>query len=616
VAGWLRRCTPWVLLMMTAAVFAVYWETLSHGFLRWDDRAYVLQNFRLHGLGVENIHWMLSGYLLNHWHPLTWLSHAIDWHLWGDRPGMHHLGSVVLHAANTILVFLFVRLLLAVAHTHDPRYFRWIEQARRQAALLAAALFALHPQHVESVAWLAQRKDLLFTLFYLLALIAYLRAGGRPGARAWWLASLLSGVLSLLSEATAVSLPVMLLILDYWPLARITRHVSGRSLWRCALEKWPFFLLSIAVVVVTRLAQEVQTPGHDVWFARLFSAADAWLFYVGKWLFPLGLSPCYSFPEYVQAFSAYSLVPVVLLVAVSALCIRESRRGNSAWLAAWVAYLVLLLPVVGLLQAELQPAADRYSYLPGLVLDLTAAIILVRLAAATRWRQLAAVVVCAWLSLLGMLAVEQVAYWQNDRSVWERVTVLYPGQIPAAYLYMGDALEESGELQTALWQYRLGLEVEPGNSRLLRATARVQERLGETETALASFERLAVAREADFRIQIVVGDAFWRHDRLVRAAGYFNAAYRLAPDSPDALYRQAEIHASRGQTMESERFLLQAVARNPAHVKSQLGLARLYQQVGLTGAALAHYRIVLRLQHDNPGAQQGLDELLETPGTL
>ncbi len=419
----------WPPALLFVVALLAYMGALDNGFV-WDSIKYVPGNPHIQQLNSESILWAFtSTYFLN-WHPITHLSYMLDYQLYGGYvPAGFHLTNILLHALNVVIFYWLVSRLLLL---HDQRQQENRELGRRVAALAAALIFAIHPQHVESVAWVAERKDLLFLLFYLGAMLAYLRYAARPGWR-WYLFTLLLAFLSMGSKAMAVTLPAVLLLLDLYPLRRVPAlnlAKPGESLKQYALllaEKGPFGLLALFVIWVTIQAQDVTLNTFELDVVdRLGGAAFAYFSYLSKMFAPTLFLPLYprdvslGFMDYAPYFIAF--------IAMTFLSWYGWRKGSPWWLVAWLFYVVTLLPVSGLVQVGDQVAADRYAYLPLLAAYLVLGGWFGQLFAnGSRRRRV--ILVLVFLMITGGLLAKtrtQVAIWRNDLVLWSHVEEIYP----------------------------------------------------------------------------------------------------------------------------------------------------------------------------------------------
>ena len=441
------RTAQWLVVIAVACLtWLVFLPALRGGFLSWDDRANLVTNRAWRGLGTAQLHWIFTSFHMGHWIPVTWLSFSLDYLVWGMRPEGYHLTNVVLHAANAALLCLVAARLLESGGLRGP--------ARLGGAAAAALFFSLHPLRVESVAWITERRDVLSTFFFLLAILAYLRAVKEEPAwrsRAYWL-SLLSFALALGSKSITTSLPVVLLILDVYPL----RRALG---WRARLvEKAPFLLLSLLAGIVAMFAvRALGSPSSlsDLGIAqRLAISAYSLVFYLWKTLLPVGLSPLYALPVDLDPWQPVYLASGGLIIAVTALAF-VVRRRHPWLLAAWTAYLVMALPVSGLAQNGPQIAADRYTYLPCLPWAILAG-----LGVACLWRW-----AWAWappavaLAILAVLTIFQIGVWRDAEALWTRALAVSPSAV--AHSSMGVVLDEQERPQDAVAHFAEALRINP-----------------------------------------------------------------------------------------------------------------------------------------------------------
>jgi protein O-mannosyl-transferase len=455
MSGSRPRTPPWLApdllaaLALAAVTLAIFAPALGHGWLDYDDDQNFLRNPHYRGLGGAQLRWMLTAVIMGHWTPVTWLTHGLDHALWGMDPAGYHLGNLLLHAANAAVFYLLARRLLGLAMP--------VAEATpvRLGAAAAALLFALHPLRVESVAWITERRDVLAALFYLLAGLAWLRAcaaqgRGRPG---WYVASLASFALGLLSKSMLVSLPLVLLVLDVYPLRRLDlRDWRSPSVRRVLLEKAPYLALAVATVAITTLTMRasVRVTSLDLYppSARLAMAAYALVFYPCKTLAPLDLRPMYELPLRVSLWQPPFLVAALAVLALTTALVAARHRWP-AGLAAWLAYAITLAPVSGLIHAGPQLVADRFAYLPslGLCLLLGAGV------AASARRPLLAwlvpVVVAAWIVSLAALTWSQVQVWRDTDTLFAYTLTVDPdcGWCHAQY---GGVLGNRGDLAGAI----------------------------------------------------------------------------------------------------------------------------------------------------------------------
>jgi len=404
----------WVFSLLLALVtLAVYWPVRHHDFINYDDDDYVYQNDMVRaGLTWQGFVWAFMGVHAINWHPLTWLSHMLDCQMFGVDPGAHHLVNVLWHCANAVL-------LLWLLDSLTGKFWR---------SVCVAALFALHPLRVESVAWVAERKDVLCSFFFLLTLLMYVRhvraqaKAVKPHPGIDLRLALVFYLLALLSKSMAVTLPVVLLLLDFWPLNRITNvRAQAKSL---ILEKWPFFVLSAVFSGITLLAQHGVLPAQPAGpFALLGNVALEYLAYIKIMLWPHNLSFLYIRPEHVPGLQL--LLAVLVVPGVSAWALLGLRRRPWA-VVGWFWFLVMLLPVT-MVQLPRLFIADRYTYLPGIGF----CVLLVwgiagRLEAFKARQSLVGALALAVLLVCAGLTRQQLGYWQNTQTLLEHALRVDP----------------------------------------------------------------------------------------------------------------------------------------------------------------------------------------------
>jgi protein O-mannosyl-transferase len=431
-----------ICLLLAAVTLALYWPAAHFDFTNYDDPDYIIYNTPIqHGITRDSLAWAFTTSHASNWHPATWISHMADYALYGLNPGGHHLTNLLFHAANAVLLFLVLCQLTGA---------QW-------RSALVAALFAWHPLHVESVAWVSERKDVLSAFFWLLTLSAYGRYAQPSGARCrvWYGLALFFFALGLLSKPMVVTLPFVLLLLDFWPLQR--RATPGLF-----LEKIPFFVLAALDCVATMWAQKEANSvvSFDIlpFSARIANALVSCVLYLWKMLWPVDLAVPYSYAH------IWTFWPVAgagfLLLLISAGAILRARR-QPYLVVGWLWFLGTLVPVIGLVQAGIQPMADRYSYVPLIGVFIMAAWAIP--AAWLRWPRpglvFGAVVAGALLFLLAGAEV-QLQYWRNSVALFSHTVALMRNNILAEY-NLAQALAQQGDEAQAVVHYERALAIQP-----------------------------------------------------------------------------------------------------------------------------------------------------------
>jgi tetratricopeptide (TPR) repeat protein len=518
----------------------------SHEFVAYDDHLYVTENLAvLHGLSHEGLRWSLTGNVAGNWHPLTVWSHMLDVELWGLRPAAHLLTNVALHLVDTLLVFAL--------------FLRWTGCTAR--SFLVAALFGLHPMHVESVAWVSERKDVLSALFGLLFLHAWTGWTRRPGLARYALAWTLFA-LALLAKAMVITLPCVLLLLDVWPLGR-----GGLPLRRRIVEKLPFLplMLASAALTFTTQAAGLSSLAQISWQARLANALWAWPHYLGKLLWPSGLLPFYPWRDRSDeplATAAWA----ALVAAIFAATWLARRRAPWAWIG-WLWFLGMLVPVSGLLQAGAQSMADRYTYLPSLglfaALVWSGAELLERLRAPEGAR---AALASALVLVAAALAYEQVGIWRTTRTLAERGLAVAPD----VYSWHG------------LLGYCLVDEANRSDD-----PAAVDALLDLAEAAFRENLRL----EPDDPLALLrLGDVLVRRGRYAEARPLLRRSAALAPGEARTLAQLARVFEGLGRLDRAETWALRAIAADPLNPELVQELGRLLERQERWDEAEAAYR--------------------------
>lgn len=447
---------------LIASVAISYRDTPDNDFLEtWDVDCYITENPHIRELNRANGWWMLKRFHCGNWHPLTWFSHALDYALFGDKPKGHHLVSIVWHGLNVLLFFLLTFLVLNLHRSKGHVLFAPDNKTLFSAGA-AALLFAVHPLHVESVAWLAERKSLLCQFFSLLTLIAYFIYAKKPEtALRWYAGALFFFVLALLAKPMAVTIPALLLLLDVYPLRRSARTLAGKpaiSRIQLAAEKIPFFVLSGAVIILTLLAQKsgaaIADTGQIGLQVRFINAFNSLLQYITQTLFPANLSPYYPYTPLRSFHEHYpSLIPPAVFLLISLLCAYAWHKKHDYWAAAWLFYLISVSPVIGIIQVGGQGAADRYTYfttLPFYVLCAAGLAGLYDKSGTYPWKKIGRAALFAGVlsatALLSYLSTRQNRVWANNLNFWNYLVLQSPAYSPArvtlARVYFNAGLHE------------------------------------------------------------------------------------------------------------------------------------------------------------------------------
>jgi len=550
-----------ICLFLAALVWLVFGQTLGHEFVNYDDDVYVSENPAvIHGLNLAGVGWAFTHIVASNWHPVTMLSHMLDCRLYGLHAGGHHLTNVLLHMTAVILLFLVLREM-----TGAP----W-------RSAFVAAVFAIHPLRVESVAWVAERKDVLSGVFFMLTLWAYVRYARRPFSLIRYLLLVALFTLGLMSKPMLVTLPFLLLLLDFWPLRRLDNPDHLPEIFsvprRLFLEKIPLLALAAAVGAVTVWSQQnvISLGEQRPLPLRIENAAVACMVYLGQMVYPANLAALYPLPAGHQPLLE-SWGAALLLALISGGMIAW-RRKFPFLLVGWFWYLGMLVPVSGLVQVGLQAHADRYTYLPQIGLYLLVVWLLAeRFPRQRTWLSGLAIITIA---ALAATAHRQTTYWKTSESLWTR-TLAVTGQNSTAHNNLGNALFQKGRVEEAVAQYQKTLALQPDHAKAhynlgnaLAQQARLDDAISEFQKALAiqpdqvgvlnnlgtALLRNGQVDEAILQLQKTValqpdaaaahnnlGAALFRKGKMDEAIRHFQTALALQPDSDDAPNNLARI---------------------------------------------------------------------------
>lgn len=566
-------------LVVTLALFS---PVRNQPFITFDDPEYITENDHVAtGLTAENVRWAFREIHSANWHPLTWISHMIDVELFGLDPGPHHLVNAALHAINALLLLLFL-----VDAT-----------GRLRPAAVAALLFAVHPLHVESVAWASERKDTLSTFFFLLALIFHVRWARRRSIAAY-LAVVLATAAGLMSKPMLVTLPFVLLLLDWWPLQRFG---SVRGLRGVLVEKIPLFALVAGSIAITLHAQQeamspVSTGG------RIANALLSYPAYLGKTIWPAGLSIIYPFRVGVPAIAVAA--SLVLLIALTALVVRCARRFPYLPMG-WFWFLGTLVPVIGFVQVGTQSMADRYTYIPLIGIFIASA----WLAFERLGRRAFLFVSTAVVLVLSVVTWRQIGIWRDPVTLF-RHAVRVTERNPVAHLNLGQALMLERNFPAAAAQLRAAVEIHPRSAEAHAALGAALWKSGDAEGA-ARVLRAAIAIDPQHADALrTLGDVETARGNLDEAVGMYARAAAIRPDAET----RAALETARNNLPEAIRLFGEAVRNRPGSADLRNDYAAALARAGRDAEALEQYNEALRLVPDHYDARMNVAALLSRMG--
>jgi protein O-mannosyl-transferase len=583
-----RRAVTSGLAVAIAAVTALAFANARWaGFVTWDDHANFVVNPHYRGLGTTQLWWILTNAWSGHWTPVTWLTLSLDWVLWGRDPLGYHVTNIAWHAANAVALFVIaIQLLTRALPETSPAMVR-------VGATVAALVFSLHPLRVESVVWISERRDVVSGFFYLLTVATYVSASATVGpARRRWLAlSIGSYALAMASKAIVMSLPIVLVVLDVYPLRRLPTHwraALARSARPVLLEKVPYLVVALAgAVVAATVVVEVKSLADYPLWARPAVFAYNLAFYLGKTLMATNLSPLYEMPI-VWSATDLRLVVGVLVSATITVAVLGARRRWPAGLAVWIVYVVTLAPVAGLaVAAGPQIAADRYTYLACLGLALLAGAGVCRL---QRWswigaglRRIALGAVAVALVGLAWLTAQQTLIWRDDLSLWHHAVLVDP-TCARCQGNLGNALRDRAP-HAAVAPLRQAVALRPDMPHLHANLGLVLLTLGRPTEALPHLERAAAGDPDDLVLQTHLGAALGQTGDLAGARRRLDVVLQRRPDFVDALINMGFTLTADGRPAEALAYFERAALRAPRASAARAGLVHAYSALGDRAAA-------------------------------
>lgn len=590
-----RRLKLMVSLLLIVATLATYWQVRYHDFVNFDDDIYVTENPRVQaGLSLDTIVWAFTTTDAEFWHPLTWISHMLDCQLYGLNPIGHHFTNLLLHVANTLLLFLVLQ---------------WMTGAIWRSAFVAA-LFALHPLHVESVAWVAERKDVLSTLFWMLTLGAYIRYAECP-VFSRYVVVILAFTLGLMAKPMLVTLPFVLLLLDCWPLSRFGAEQRS-SIFRLFLEKIPFVALTVLFGVVTVFAQQkgglLQSMDVLPLSNRIANAFISYIGYIEKMIWPSHLAVYYHQPETEPMWKALS--SALFLVCVSGLAILK-RRHHPYLLVGWFWYIGTLVPVIGLIQIATFTMADRYTYIPLIGLFVLIAWGVPALLGQWRHRKiglalsggivLAVFAVCTW---------SQLGHWKNSIALWKHTAHVTVNNY-SAHSSLGAALVLQGRFEEAVAHISEALRIKPDFAEAHNNLGLALYKQGKLNEGISYFSKALQICPDYAKAHNNLGSALAQQGKLEEAISHFYRALQIDPDLPEAHLGMGLALDRRGALDEAIIHYSKALAMRPhnVEVRNNLGVALALQ--GRLDEAVEHFSRALETEPDNMQVRNNLEKALQ-----
>lgn len=579
-----------VSFVLVGMIIVIYFQVYHFEFVGFDDNEYVYENPHVTtGISLENIVWAFSAFHSNNWHPLTWISHMLDCQFFGLHPGWHHLVNLFFHIVNSVLLFLVLSMMTGGL---------W------QSAFVAA-IFAIHPLHVESVAWVAERKDVLSAFFWMLTLWAYQAYVKCPGIKRYFLI-LLFFTLGLLSKPMVVTLPFVLLLLDYWPLGRIQLQEKQCDFKNCILaqknvilEKIPLVILSGASSVMTFVAQShggvVKSFETFPMISRISNAFVSYLIYIKKMIYPENLAFQYPYPENLDLWKGSGAVLTVLLITFLALRMASKKPF---FIVGWLWYLGTLVPVIGLVQVGMQSMADRYMYIPmvGLLIVVSWGV-----SEYIQKRKILKTVSFGFAIIIIPMLIgaswKQTGYWESSNKMLEH-TLKVTSNNYIAHDTLGVNLFLEGKTDEAIYHYLKAAQIYPKNyyTQFNLGVARFQQ--GKMDEAIEHYTK-AVTLEPNYaKAHCNLGAAFFQKKEYQKAEAHFLKAITIEPDYVDANYNLGVLYYTEGRMDEAIPCFLKVVAMRPV-ADAYYYLGSVFVKKGMPEKAVTNFQAALRQKPDS-----------------
>ncbi|MGD0784670.1 MAG: tetratricopeptide repeat protein [Sedimentisphaerales bacterium] len=585
-----------ICLVLTLTTLAVYYQVHSFGFINLDDPVYVSENPNIQaGITLNAVKWAFTSGHAGNWHPLTWLSHILDWQLFGSNPAGHHLTNLFFHIANTLLLFLVLKKMT---------------ESLWQSAFVAA-LFALHPLHVESVAWVAERKDVLSTFFWLLTMWAYAHYAKNPKLK-WYLISLILFALGLMSKPMLVTLPFVLLLLDYWPFQRkISRHLLV-SAGRLTAEKIPFFIFAAASSIVTILAQHSGKAVVPLSLAplnfRITNAFISYMRYIEKVFHPAGLAVFYPHPGS-SVSVLYAVMSAAMLLAVTILVLRYTKKYPYLF-TGWFWYLGTLVPVIGIIQVGGQAMADRYTYI-----TLTGLFIIIAwgmpelLGKFPRRKIVLCILSLVVLFALAVCSYFQTRYWKNTLTLCQHAIEVTNDNYQAHFCMIKPLLEQH-RIDDAVLHGQQAVRISPTFVPALNALGLSLLEAKRTDDAVSCYRKVLQIRPQDAAANFNLAWVLASSGKFDEAIPLYNQALQIDPNLIDARLHLGFALVGSGKLQEAVKEYEKVLLAHPdnAVAHNDLGIALVKQ--GNLDQAIAHFNQAVKINPNFASAKNNLSAVL------
>ncbi len=644
-----------ICLFLVITTLGAYWQVRDHEFVAFDDDQYVTKNPHVRaGLTLKGVAWAFTTAHADNWHPLTWLSHMLDVELYGMNPGQHHMTNLLFHIANTLLLFFVLKRMAEGGERREARSER--EKTLHPSSFaphpspltcgIAAALFALHPLHVESVAWVSERKDLLSAFFWMLTLWAYVRYVEHPKWHTY-LTVILCFALGLMAKPMLVTLPFVLILLDYWPLDRnlkseirnpkqirnpkseirnkfkiqnpklvpdiCCRESESFKFQVSIIEKLPFFILAALSSVTTFLVQQQGGAVKPLeWFpldVRIANALVSTIRYLHKMLWPVDLAYLYPHPGMPQWWEIAGSAALLLIISLLAV---RTRRTRPYFIVGWLWYLGTLVPVIGLVQVGLQSMADRYTYIPliGIFVMIAWAVPeFPRIRDRRHEKVFVAIIAAAILLILIRTTYIQAGYWANSVTLFEHALEVTTGNY-TTHLDLGVVLQNQGKINQAITHYKEALRIKPKFVEAHNNLGTALEEQGKIEAAIRQYAEALRISPGLAKTHNNMGIALEKMGRTDEASRHYAQALEIDPDNVHVRFNLGTALFVIGKINEATVHFREVLRRSPNHIAALNNLGAALFQKGKADEAIACFQKALRIKPDYVDVRKNLERVL------
>jgi Flp pilus assembly protein TadD len=614
-----------VAFLVSLFTILVYLPALQNDFVNYDDDLVVYENLYIKSFDSALFKYMVS-FKDAMWIPLTKLSHALNYAVWGLAPMGHHLSNIVFHGFNTFLVVILVVCLLENCNIVNSPFKSEFKEIISRNALIAGGLtgifFGIHPLRVESVVWITERKDVLSGFFILLSLLCYLKfTAVSPVKRRslYYSLCIILFIMALMSKPVVVTFPVILLILDVYPLERLKFDRGLKSQIKLIAEKVPFFALSLIWSLVTLLAYKAEEVAvtlktHLGITGKVFMVLRSICFYLAKILWPVNLVPFYPIPKQISIFTFEYIGSLIIFLGITFYCIYRWRK-QKIWSVVWVYFITTLLPVIGILTFSAFSTADRYTYLPSLgpsMLVGLGTVVIYRTFLRKQWiypaKLFLLITFILTTSLLSILTIKQTGIWKDSFTLWNAQIKSYPDTY-VAQNNLGLYYQGRGLFEKAREHYEVAIRLDPANPDPHNNLGVAYKFLGHVNKAIAQYE---IAKKLDPNNPKTfnnLGIAYESQGLVDKAIKHYKTSIALKPDSPNAYYNLGHIYQLKDLNDEAIKHYKAAIRLNPDDSDAHNNLGVAYESQGFIDKAMKHYKIAAELKTDNLNARNNLTDI-------